>query len=257
MNVRLLIAPLLLAPLLALGCEAADKPPVLTDKPADKPAEAPAKPIVSKKTPLNPKGNLLLETFPDGKRRVLVETEVCFREGPLELLMCRNRTKEHESIIHADIDAQQIHAALLAAKAKPGSPVKYLEKEMKIIPPTGTRIRVLLQYEKKPGETVTVNARDWIRDVKTSKELAHDWVFAGSIFFNDPDDPKKPPYYLANGGDVVSVSNFHDSMLDLPIASTKDNADLAFECWTERIPPLQTKVTMILEPVLDEEKKKD
>jgi hypothetical protein len=74
--------------------------------------------------------------------------------------------------------------------------------------------------------------------------------------FKDPDEPKKPPYYLANGsGDFISVSNFNDSLMDLPIPSTKDNADLQFECWKDRIPALGTKVIMILEPVLDENKK--
>jgi hypothetical protein len=37
-------------------------------------------------------------------------------------------------------------------------------------------------------------------------------------------------------------------LLDLPIDSSKNNADLNFEAHTERIPPLETKVTVILEP---------
>ena len=76
-------------------------------------------------------------------------------------------------------------------------------------------------------------------------------MFAGSHFFQDPDDPKKPPYYMANGGDMICVSNFASAMLDLPIDSSKDNADLNFEAWTERIPEKGTKVTVILEPVLE------
>jgi hypothetical protein len=260
MGLRLLIVSLFAGPIFAMGCEPSDQPqPQPTEKPAPKPAEQPAKPVESKKTPVNKKGTLLLETFPDGKRRVLVQTQVCYREGPLELLMCKYQSKEHESILHGDVDAQDIHATLIVAQANPGSPVKYLEKPDKtfqIFPPTGTRIKVLLQYEKKPGEIVTVNARDWIRDVKTRKELAHDWVFAGSGLFKDPDEPKRPPFYLANGsGDYISVSNFSDSLMDLPVQSTKDNAELEFECWTDRIPALGTKVTMILEPVLDDAKK--
>ena len=37
---------------------------------------------------------------------------------------------------------------------------------------------------------------------------------------------------------------------DLPIKSSKDNDDLQFEAYTERIPPLETPVEMVLEPVL-------
>jgi hypothetical protein len=36
-------------------------------------------------------------------------------------------------------------------------------------------------------------------------------------------------------------------MLDLPVASSKDNGNLDFEAWTERIPKLGTKVTVVLE----------
>jgi hypothetical protein len=272
MGSRFLVVALLLSPVMAIGCDAPGKSqPAPIDVPATKPVEKstqttsknttdlpeekPAKVIDSKKTPFNKKGTLLLETLPDGKRRVLVQTSVCYREGPLELLMCKYSSKEHESILHGDVDAQDIHTTLMVANATPGSPVSYKEqpdKTFKVIPPTGTKIKVLLQYEKKPGELVTVNAREWIRDVKTQKELAHDWVFAGSVLYKDPDDPTKKPTYLATGsGDYISVSNFSDSLLDLPIESTKDNSDLAFECWTDRIPALGTKVTMILEPVPD------
>ena len=42
--------------------------------------------------------NIGLETQGD-KRRVRVAAEVCFREGALEMLMCRWHTKEHESVV--------------------------------------------------------------------------------------------------------------------------------------------------------------
>ena len=59
---------------------------------------------------------------------------------------------------------------------------------------------------------------------------------------------------MANGGDVICVSNFEDAMLDLPINSSKNNDELAFEAFTERIPPIGTPVTVILEPVLEKNK---
>jgi hypothetical protein len=44
-------------------------------------------------------------------------------------------------------------------------------------------------------------------------------------------------------------------MLDLPVKSPRDQADLAFEAWTDRIPPVKTKVLVTLEPKLDEKEK--
>lgn len=191
--------------------------------------------------------NVVLEIPEKGPRRVRIAAEVCFREGPLELLMCRKFTKEHEAVLFADIDARDVHKALLAAGAKAGSPVQF---QPRYTAATGSKILVSIEFEKD-GKTVTIPARQWVRDAKTRKELGTDWVFGGSKFFPDPEDGKKPPLYMANGGDVICVSNFETAMLDLPISSSQANAELQFEAFTERIPPLGTKATIILEPVAE------
>jgi hypothetical protein len=188
--------------------------------------------------------NVVLEVPPDGTRRVRVQAVVAFREGPLEMLLCRTNTKEHESVLAADIDARDVHTALLAAGAKAGGPVQF---DPKYQPAHGSTIKVSVEYEAD-GKTVTVPARSWVRDTKTQKDLAYDWVFAGSVLFRDPDDPQKPPLYAANSGDVICVANFPDAMLDLPVNSPQEDADRQYEAFTDRIPPLGTKVTVILEP---------
>ena len=213
------------------------------EKPSSKPVE---------KRNLEIGKNVTLEVQGD-KRRVLINTTVCLTRGALELFMCRKQTKEHESILTSDSDARDIHQALIIAQAEPGKPARYLEKGIQ--PPTGTKIKISVQYEKK-GKLVTEPAGKWIRNMKTLKELDEDWVFAGSAFTKNVLDPKKPDIYLANEGDVICVSNFEDAMLDLPIASPKDDADRSFEAFTERIPALETKVVVILEPVLEEKKAK-
>jgi hypothetical protein len=232
--------------LAAAGCDL-DGPP--TKKSAGKPAppQAPSKKVEIGK-------NVYLEILPGGKRRVLVLAEVCRRTDQLEQLLCRKRTKEHEAILAADVDARHIHAALIAAGAEPGHPVKFVPPD-KRLPPKGTKIKVFLEY-KDGGKTVTVPAQKWVRDLNTKKEMKEDWVFAGSIFLPDPTDPKAPPFYGANDGDVICLANFETAMLDLPILSSKEAADLAFEAWTERIPALETRVTVILEPELPNKKKK-
>ena len=161
-------------------------------------------------------------------------------------------TKEHEAILSADVDARHVHAALLVAGAEPGSPVKFDEKG-KFFPAHGTTIKVYLQYEEK-GKTKKVPAQQWVKNLKTKKELDSDWVFAGSFLIPNRLDEKAPPFYAANDGDVICLANFDDAMLDLPFNSSKDNDDLVFEAWTERIPAEQTPVTVILEPVLEKKK---
>src|SRR5262245_20649341 len=47
--------------------------------------------------------NVQLEVLPTGERRVIINGEVSFREGAIELLMCRKYSKEHESLVTADV----------------------------------------------------------------------------------------------------------------------------------------------------------
>jgi hypothetical protein len=180
------------------------------------------------------------------ERRVLVQGYVCLRMGQLEQLFTRKRTKEHESILAAEVDAKDIHTALIACGAEAGKPVSFAPK---FTPASGTTIKVFVEYKDK-DKMVRRPAQEWIRSIKTKKQLEQDWVFAGSRFFQDPLDKTKKPFYMANDGDVICISNFETAMLDLPISSTKDNDDLYFEAHTDRIPPVETPVTIILEPLL-------
>ncbi|HET6572053.1 MAG TPA: YdjY domain-containing protein [Fimbriiglobus sp.] len=200
---------------------------------------------------LLPDKTLYLETLPDKSRRVLLVAEVCLREGPLEVLLCKNGTKEHESIIRTAVDARYIHAALIRAGAKPGSPVQFVNPKTNMEdykPATGTEIKVLVHY-KMDGKLHTHPAQEWIADQMTKKPMAHRWVFAGSRLLNNPDRPNDPPYYTANNGEVISISNFLDSMLEIPVAIGQDNASLNFFAEMGKIPPLLSKVWVILEPV--------
>ncbi len=178
-------------------------------------------------------------------RRVWVQAEVCLREGELEQLLTRKRTKQHESVLAADIDASVLHSALEIARAEAGSPVKF---QPKFEAPRGTTIKVTLQWEEK-GQTKQIDAKQWLRSRKTKKTLDRDWVFAGSVLYKDPQDPTKKPYYAANDGDVICIANFEAAMMDVPFESTKENDELHFEANTEIIPALETRVWVILEAV--------
>ena len=228
--------------LFLLGCvPPADDPssagpgqPSGTQASAEKPASI-SKVPVGKNITLEVQGN---------KRRAVVEASVCLREGMLEEFLCRKYTKEHESILAADIDARDLHKALVLTGVEPGSPAVF-DPEFK--PATGPHIKVSVRYEKD-GKSITVPAQDWIRDAQTKKPITVDWVFAGSKLVTDPLEPKNPPIYLANNGDVISVSNFDCSLLDIAVRSTDKNANLAYEAFTDRIPPEKTKVEVVLEP---------
>jgi hypothetical protein len=187
--------------------------------------------------------NVFLEVQ-GAERRVVVKSVVVLREGPLEGLLTRHMTKEHEYILATDSDARHIHLALTLARAAPGSPVVLAPR---FAAAHGDAIRVSLRY-KKGGKLVTVPARDWVRDNQGKQPLAHDWVFGGSRFVPDP-RPGKPPYYVANQGDLICLCNMDSAMLDLPVYSPKSMGTRFYEAHTERVPPVKTPVDVVLEPV--------
>lgn len=183
------------------------------------------------------------EVWIDPERRaVIVHGIVCFRDGPLEMFACPRRTKEHESVVAVHSSAQLVHAALLGIGAEPGEPVKFVPE---FRPPTGTEIEVQVEWENENGEWQAARAQDWVRDVRTQEAMDHPWVFAGSGFWRDPDGNE---HYQAEAGDFICVSNFASATLDIPVESTQANEGLAFEAFTERIPPLGTPVRLILTP---------
>ena len=206
--------------------------------------------------PLTPDGALLIEVGPDPADatktkpvRLLVKCTVVAPRAPsLEVLLCRTNTKEHEAILHTAVDAKFLHSGLVALGLNPGKPVQFVDPktgEANYVAASGAKVAVTVHY-RRAGKLHTHPAQEWVTDVKTKKPMAHEWVFAGSNFFKDPDEPSKAPSYGANGGDVIAVSNFPDSMLDLPVSVGSDNADLAFEGAYDRVPPPGSKVWLIL-----------
>ncbi|MGQ9574573.1 MAG: YdjY domain-containing protein [Thermoguttaceae bacterium] len=183
---------------------------------------------------------------PAGKRVILVGA-VCARECPLELFACLRASKEHESIVAVPVKAVYVHAGLLVVGAKPGRPVQFRPK---YVPASGTQIEVTVVWKDQSGTRHSARAQEWVREAKTKRAMEHPWVFAGSRFEKHPTTGRE--FYVADAtGELICVSNFPSAMLDLPIQSTSADAELLFECFTERIPPRGTPVTLILTPQID------
>jgi hypothetical protein len=203
-----------------------------------------AAPVAAKKSLFDK--NLYFETRGD-KRCVIISAKVTLREGIAEFFLCRTNGKEYESILAADVEPVKVHEALLGAGAKAGSPVQF---EPKYRAPEGTKIKVTLQWDKD-GRRETKPAQTWLRDNKTQKEMACDWVFAGSGFEPNPLDANRPKVYRANvDGILLTLANFDSAVMDVSIPVTKTYADLEFQPFTDHIPPVGTDVSVILEPIL-------
>ena len=236
----------------AAGCVVLASVHLAADEP-DAANPAAANPAAEKRTPAkDPPG--MKRLMPDYDvwidpvhKRIVVDGTVSLREGALEMFACTRGTKEHESIVAADTMAYAVHAGLLALGAKAGTPAQF-QPEYK--PATGTQIDIEIVWRDKNGTVHRDRAADWIRNVKTGKALDHPWVFAGSGFWHDEATGNK--VYLAESGDFICVSNFPSAMLDLPIESSQANEALLYEAFTERIPPVGTRVRLVLTPKVEQ-----
>ena len=187
--------------------------------------------------------------FDPEHKQLIVRTRVVLRAGPLEHLLCLKGTKEHE--------------AILATDAAPRADTRRTDPHRCRGGPSGTlstQVRASQPAHRSPSSSSgrltakpTADARSWVKDEKNGKSLAEHWVFAGSELFNDP--VTKKTVYLADEGDLITVANFGSAILDLPLASSANDADRVFAADTAQVPPLGTEVFMRLGPVLPQAKK--
>ena len=178
------------------------------------------------------------------RQRVYLDGYVTMRRGALEMFACPIGTKEHESVVATLAKAREIHAALLAIEATPGTPVRYLPE---FVPATGQVIRVWVCWRDEKGKFQVSDARQWIKQSGTKKAMDAEWVFAGSSFWLDPSDGRE--YYQADSGDMICVSNFSTAMLDVTISSSAESDELQFTPYQERIPEIGTPIRLILAPI--------
>jgi len=180
-------------------------------------------------------------------KQVLVGGRICLREGLLEMFACPKGTKEHEAIVAVNTPARYVHAGLVALGAKPGPPVQFAPVYK---PAQGTEIGVTVIWKDLEGQEHRAEAQSWVKHIKSGKALTYPWVFAGSGFWRDEEAGEQ--FYYADGGEFICVSNFATAMLDLPVESSDANDTLMFCAFSERIPPRETRVFLLLTPQLTE-----
>lgn len=217
------------------------------ETPAEKPIELPGFTPADKLQPDLVRLAKDQDVWFDAKRHlVVVDGQVCLREGQLEMFACPKATKEHESVVRINAKPMIVHAGLLRVGAVAGKPVQF---DPKYVPANGPVVDVWVLWRDKDGKNQKVKAQEWIKHTKTGKPMTYDFVFGGSGFWTD--EETKTTYYQADAGDLICVSNFPTAMLDIPVASSQDNADLQFEAFTERIPEKGTKVRLVLIPRIE------
>ena len=83
---------------------------------------------------------------------------------------------------------------------------------------TGDEIAIEVRWKTRRARSSNGLRGTWIRDIKTKKPPANNWVFAGSRFVEDGEGRN---HFLGDSGDFVCVLNNPIAMLDLPVVSAR------------------------------------
>ena len=173
-------------------------------------------------------------------RLIEVDARVVLREGPLELVACSPRTREHESMLLVHARPMHIFQAMGLVGFKPGSPVRYDEKLDRWYPPTGEPLDIRVRYRDDKGEHV-VTVEQWLTGVKDDRPPDRiGWVFSGSR-------TDQEGRFTADGeGTVICVVDFETALITVNALHSADNALLWLRANTKAIPPVGTACTLLI-----------
>jgi hypothetical protein len=175
------------------------------------------------------------------KRTVYVAARVVLRSGALEFLACWPG-KEHESILRCEAAATHVYEALGLIGLAPGHPPEWDPQADRYRDPAGDLVDISLSWDQD-GRTLSADAFAWLCDMEYARApLPRPWVFAGSA--------REPDGTLASDatGVGIAVVDFPDSLLALSRRHSSSNAELWVEANTPAIPPVGTRVQIVLRP---------
>ena len=146
------------------------------------------------------------------KGEVVMDAEICLRDGWLEQVVCSPGTREHESIMVTRLKASAIHAALLAAGFEPGRPGRWQWEgaAVSLEPPEGSALDILVT---RAGEEDWGPVAEWITDAEGRSPVGY-WVFGGSAMRDASSVPAGVSLYEADlSGSVIGLVTFGDETL--------------------------------------------
>ncbi len=196
----------------------------------------------------NPEANdVVIKTLPgitvDTKaREVRLEAKVVLRKGPLELFVCSEGTREHESVLAVRARPSHVTFALALLDLSPGKP-GFVTEGGAFSPPAGEVLRLTCRFTGADGKRRAAPAYRLLRLVGAGEGLDRpiDWVYVGR--------PEAEALRAADReGTVVCLSNFAEAVIDVPFESTSANADLVYEANPEVVPKVGTPVQLVIRP---------
>ena len=183
----------------------------------------------------------------EGKKKV-VRLRVGLRGLPARRaarsFLCKKGTKEHEAIVRIDADAQVASTCCLdgGRRTRHTDAVhRPQDRGTEVDRPRPARASRSRSTTRRAGKTFTHPAQEWIWDTK-KKAPMNARLGLRRAASSSPIRTMAGSIYGANSGDIISISNFPYSLLEIPSEVSKDDAQPTYEVKTDKVPPLLSKV---------------
>ncbi len=187
------------------------------------------------------------------ERQVEIEAWVCLDAGWLEQIACSPGTREHEALVVIKARPSNVHAALLLAGFEPGTPGEwvYQESGVSLTPPAGDPLDILVRYPRH-GQIIEEPIGVWIVDAEGAAFPNDHWVFGGSSFAENLEWMGPGEHFVADEtGSIIGLVTFGDEVVGYQrvIADQEAVHPPEWQVNSDHVPPIGTRVTLILRPV--------
>lgn len=171
------------------------------------------------------------------QRTISFAARVNLREGVLEVLLCTEYGKTHESLLSTKVDPLHLNVSLLLLGLEGGHAVRYQGDPTK---PIGSPVEIWFKVKEGESERL-VRAEDWVYNTHQKRPMLHtNWVYVGSVLTKDG-------FMAQREGEIVTT--FHDpfTLIDNPLPGGGD--DTVYVPYTKQVPLLGTRVTVVIKAV--------
>ncbi|MBN1131066.1 MAG: hypothetical protein JXA71_18905 [Chitinispirillaceae bacterium] len=160
------------------------------------------------------------------EQALLIPVSTAIDSGILEYLAVTKGGKTYESVLAADCDAKDLHAALLLINAKPGG-VTVKEDSTRTMVVSGDTMLCDVVYRDAKGKTGTMPASDLFRHCNPAKRAEGEalkkgtpWLFIGS---HEVDLDGKGKKVLASAMEGSLISIIIDPSVEISLGQSTDN----------------------------------
>jgi len=188
------------------------------------------------------------------ERRVELDGKICLQDGALEYLAVLAGGKEYESVLSFNCKAVDLNLAMigLGYRAAAGGVKKLGDPDV----PKGDPVYLHIEWKTEDGKTKRVRAEELLYNQATKKPMRKTaWVFTGSDFARDPDDPRKlyidpetkRTVFMADiERNLIAVFRDPLAIFNSPLDTGADG--IYYQVNKELCPKVGTPVRLILEP---------